>query len=322
MGLLGLLQEEIEVLISKGAVELAPSSPGFYSRLFVVQKASGSWRPVIDLSSLNGFVQLTPFRMEPNQSVLQSIRSFDWMISIDLKDAYLQVPIHPSSRFLRGLFSTAESINSRLFASVSPQPLKYSQGSWLRCRYLDDWLALASSHLEARDKLLQMCSMLGIVVNLEKSSLVSSQMTVYLGMVLVSLSLRAFPTPKRIETVQEQITGFLSSRRQNVVSWRALLGRLTSLCHLVPGDWLRLRESRDFVDELVSVAWPDNIRSDLQWWSEARSILAGVSLATPHMDHHFWPDALDQGWGAHVSNQFVSGRWSQEEICLSINLRS
>ena len=48
---------EIEALIAKGAVELAPSSPGFYSRLFVVQKASGSWRPVIDLSSLNGFVQ-------------------------------------------------------------------------------------------------------------------------------------------------------------------------------------------------------------------------------------------------------------------------
>ena len=78
-----------EALIAKGAVELVPSSPGFYSRLFVVQKASGSWRPVIDLSSLNGFVQLTPFRMESNQSVLQYIRSFNWMISINLKDAYL-----------------------------------------------------------------------------------------------------------------------------------------------------------------------------------------------------------------------------------------
>ena len=96
------LQGEIEALIAKRAVEIAPSSPGFYSRLFVIQKASGSWRPVIDLSSLNGFVQLTPFRMESNQSVLRSIRSFDWMISIDLKDAYLQVPIHPdSSKFLR-----------------------------------------------------------------------------------------------------------------------------------------------------------------------------------------------------------------------------
>ena len=29
--------------------------------------------------------------------------------------------------------STAESVNSRLFVSVSPRPLKCSQGSWLRC---------------------------------------------------------------------------------------------------------------------------------------------------------------------------------------------
>ena len=39
------LQGEIESLISKRAVEPAPLSPRFYSRLFVVQKASGAWRP-------------------------------------------------------------------------------------------------------------------------------------------------------------------------------------------------------------------------------------------------------------------------------------
>ena len=337
------LQGEIEELIAKGAVELAPSSPGFYSRLFVVQKASGSWRPVIDMSSLNGFIQLTPFRLESNQSVLQSIRSFDWMISIDLKDAYLQVLIHPSSRkFLKFVvdgrvyqfkalcfgLSTAPQVFTRVMALVSS--FLQSQGVWM-LRYSDDWLVLASSHqeaLEARDKVLQMCSLLGIVVNLEKSSLVPSQTAVYLGMVLVSPSLRAFPTPKRIETVQEQITGILSSRRQNVVSWCALLGRLMLLCHLVPGGWLRLRslqlrlrECWDFVDESVSVAWTDSIRSDLQWWSDVRNILAQVSLATPHIDHHFWSDASDQGWGAYVGDQFVSSRWLQEEICLPINLR-
>ena len=47
----GVAQEDTRALISKGAIELAPlPSPGFYSRLFVVWKTSGSWRPVIDLS--------------------------------------------------------------------------------------------------------------------------------------------------------------------------------------------------------------------------------------------------------------------------------
>ena len=73
-------------IIAKGAVELAPlPSPGFYNRLFVVWKTLGSWRPVIDLSHLNGFVDLSHFQMETIQSVLLSVRQDDWMASIDLK---------------------------------------------------------------------------------------------------------------------------------------------------------------------------------------------------------------------------------------------
>ena len=93
-------------LIAKGAVELAPlTSPGFYSRLFVVWKTSGSWRPVIDLSHLIRFVDVSPFQMETIQSVLLSVRQGDWMASIDLKEVYLQVPVHPASHhFLRFMF--------------------------------------------------------------------------------------------------------------------------------------------------------------------------------------------------------------------------
>ena len=59
------LEEVTLALIAKGAVELAPlPSPGFYSRLFVVWKTSGSWRPVMDLSHLNRFLTSSLFKME------------------------------------------------------------------------------------------------------------------------------------------------------------------------------------------------------------------------------------------------------------------
>ena len=45
------LRQEVESMIMKGALEIVPDlDPGFYSRLFLVEKASGGWRPVIDLS--------------------------------------------------------------------------------------------------------------------------------------------------------------------------------------------------------------------------------------------------------------------------------
>ena len=97
-----LLNQELQNLLRKGAVEPAPQSPGFYSRLFLVKKASGSWRPIIDLSTLNHYVTSSRFHMETPRSVLNSIRPGDWMISLDLQDAYLQVPVHHDSRrFLR-----------------------------------------------------------------------------------------------------------------------------------------------------------------------------------------------------------------------------
>ena len=99
------LAAAVDDLLAKGAIEPAPPDPGFYSRLFVTPKVTGGWRPVIDLSRLNVYVKVSHFRMETSQSVLQSLRSADWMISLDLWDAYLQVPVHPDSRkFLRFCF--------------------------------------------------------------------------------------------------------------------------------------------------------------------------------------------------------------------------
>ena len=177
----GAALEEVTLdLIVKGAVELAPlPSPGFYSRLFVVWKTSGSWRPVIDLSHLNRFVDVSPFQMETIQFVLLSVRQGDWMASIDLKEAYLQVPVHPASRhFLRFMFrdtvyqfkalcfglSTAPQVFTRVMAPVSA--ILLSMGIRMR-RYLDDWLVQSASReslLRDLQTVLQLCHELGIVV--------------------------------------------------------------------------------------------------------------------------------------------------------------
>ena len=136
---------------------------------------------VIDLSHLNCFVQQTRFKVETNQSVLRAVRRGDWMISIVLKDAYLQVPVHPDScRFLwfvadgqvyqfKALcfgLSMAPQVFTRVMAPVSV--ILHHLGVRL-LRYLDDWLVFASSRMDvvwARDVVLNLCQQVGIVVNL------------------------------------------------------------------------------------------------------------------------------------------------------------
>ena len=181
------LEKEFQDLLLKRAIEQAPQTPGFYSHLFVVQKDSGAWRPIIDLSTLNTYIASQHFHMETPQSVLRSIRQGDWMISLDLQDAYLQVPIHPESRrylcFTMGGvpyqfrvlcfgLTTAPQVFTRLMAPISAILHRYG----IRMlRYLDDWLILAESRttcIRARDRLLHLCEELGLQVNLRKSSLV------------------------------------------------------------------------------------------------------------------------------------------------------
>ena len=45
------------------------------------------------LLSVNGFVTLTKFTMETASSVLGSVKEGDGMFLIDLKDAYVQIPV-------------------------------------------------------------------------------------------------------------------------------------------------------------------------------------------------------------------------------------
>ena len=50
------LGQEIEKMLAKDAWKIVFGlGPGFYSRLFLVEKAPGGWHPVIDPSHLNGF---------------------------------------------------------------------------------------------------------------------------------------------------------------------------------------------------------------------------------------------------------------------------
>ena len=62
----------------KGTLEIVDQpGPGFYSCLFLMEKVTGGWRPVIDLSALSGLVTLTKFKMKTVVSVLGSIRKGD-----------------------------------------------------------------------------------------------------------------------------------------------------------------------------------------------------------------------------------------------------
>ena len=96
-----ILNLEIESLLQKAVIEPVPFAQrlqGFYSTFFLVPKKSGDLRAVINLRPLNQYLKTQHFKMDTLKTVLNLVKKDDWAISIDLKDAYFHVLIHPKHR--------------------------------------------------------------------------------------------------------------------------------------------------------------------------------------------------------------------------------
>ena len=142
---------------------------------------------MINLKGLNSFIRVEHFKMEGLHLLPDLIQSQDWMVKLDLKDAYLQVPIHQDNQSLLqfqweqktyqfvclpfGLTSAP-----RVFTKIMKPVVGALRQMGIRLIiYLDDILIM---HQE-KDHLIQLTPLvckfleaLGLMVNLKKSQLI------------------------------------------------------------------------------------------------------------------------------------------------------
>ena len=88
-----LITEEVQELLAKQAIGKHKSSPTVSYPDSSLWKKGGKQRPVIYLKALNSFMCSEHFKMEVLHILPDLIQSGDYMIKLDLKDAYLQIPI-------------------------------------------------------------------------------------------------------------------------------------------------------------------------------------------------------------------------------------
>ena len=185
---------EVRSLREKGAITRA-NDCSFTSGFFLVPKASGGWRPIINLKALNLFIPHLHFKMEGVNTLRHTIRQGDWLAKVDLKDAYFSVALHPSQRkffcfkwggetyqFVSMPFGLGPA--PRVFTKLLKPIIGFLRQQGLRLVvYLDDILIIGpykESTREAVKLVVSLFESLGFVIQDEKSVLEPSQLLEYI----------------------------------------------------------------------------------------------------------------------------------------------
>ena len=311
-------------LVNKGAVSRCELCPGeFYSPYFLRQKSNGEDRFILNLKQLNKFITPPHFKMEDIRTALRLMSVNCYLASIDLKDAYLLMPIFKNHRkFLRFSFDginyeftcmpfglcTAPYTFTKL---MKPVAQKLRKKGIILVIYLDDILILSNSESQCRLDVtltIKLLESLGFIINLQKSALNPSKRCTFLGFVLNSEAFCIELPDKKRKLIGYLAKQFLTRDRCKIRELAQLIGTLVAACPAISYGWLytkklerakylALQESdKNFK---ASMSLSPELKEDLQWW--IHKVEASVNPIRKHTySKVIFSDASRSGWGAFL----------------------
>ena len=325
-----LRKEQLE-LVTKGAVELASSEKGCIFKLFLVDKKGGKRRPVVNMRPLSPFVISPHFKLEGLNIARELIRGNYWMARLDLKDAYLHVPIHPCYRkYFRyrhsGVVYQWKVLpfgfrdSPRLFQKLAVEAVTELRERGLKLVvYLDDMLLVADSEATCRAHLGMLVATLlelGFVINLEKSCLVPTRCLQFLATVIDTQTMSCSLPREKLLVFRERITAMVrranSHKLVTVKELQSIVGTIQSMSDCFYAVRIRLNSLVELLNEVSLSRQEKTLLSpqaeeDLRWWRENIKSWNGKSLLPRHPDVVFYVDASNLGVGA-----FYKDRWGRE----------
>ena len=89
-------QQKVKSFKSQNAlITVSPSDCSFFSDIFPVpKKTEGEFRIIFDLTDLNKYIRKVHFKMDNLSYIIAMISPNDYLVSIDLSDAYHSIAMY------------------------------------------------------------------------------------------------------------------------------------------------------------------------------------------------------------------------------------
>ena len=242
------------------------NSLGFYNWLFLVPKPNNRWRPILDLSTLNTFLNTESFKMETQETIRTSLQVGEWVTSIDFKDTYFHIPqsvqevhafSHPGPVLpVKALpFGLSTALMEFTVVAKEVKLMALQRGIRIH-QYLDDWLVRATFHqicLQHTQTLVALCRELGWLVNKEKSELVPK----------TGFQLRRLPVRPQGGQGQTHTRALADLNRQDIVNsvWSSVPGLALHVPHRAPHSHRKASPPRSTSYETHIVALEEQLES-------------------------------------------------------------
>ena len=236
------INSEIKEMLRKGAIQQVKSEPGeFLSNLFLVNKKDGGHQPVINLKFLNSFIPYQHFKMEGMHLIKDLLEEHDFLIKIDLKDAYFGIPLDKSSRkYIRFQWEGNLYEFLCLCFGLGPAPLIFTKLLkipiallWrinVRIIFFDDMLVMAQMFKEisqAKETSIFLLQNLGFVINFKKLQQTPVKEVEPLWLVKNSVKMILALPQEKVLHIQNKCMQLIASPKTTIMELPKIQGKLS-----------------------------------------------------------------------------------------------
>ena len=339
-----IVNAEIAKLLAKGViVPAAQETEEFISTIFLRPKKDGTHRTILNLKACNEFIAYHHFKMDTLEAAVNMMRPGCFMASVDLKDAYYTVPIHPShQKYLKFCFDSAfykytclpNGLASapRIFTKLlKPVYATLRSMGHLNSGYIDDSYLQGDNSKECHRNVIDtimLFTKLGFHIHPEKSVFIPSQKLTFLGFVLDSIAMTVTPTGEKVQRILSVCTTLLQTQMPTIRQVAEVIGTLVSnfpgaqygplhYRHLERDKYLALLANKGDYGGIMQLSPP--ALTELKWWRDNAATLKR-DIQHDHPSSSIQSDASTLGWGAVFGTRKTGGRWTPSEAEYHINI--
>ena len=340
-----IINKEVLELLQKSAIkEIAPNQNQFVSPIFdVPKKDSKNRRVILNLKVLNTYIVKTKFKLEGFATISSLISKGDFLVSIDLTDAYLMFSMHEETldylcfdwrgtRYAYQCMPFGLTSAPRIFTKVLKVVLVFLRNRGIKASaWFDDIIISANSISRILEQLMftkLLLKSLGFIINTEKSSLSPSQRMPHLGYIWDTVSF-SLSVPKEKVLVLKQKCTLALSKPVSLRFLQEIIGTIEAFRTAFPYAALHYRglQKQVALNKRLKFSWDKKVspstlaRKDLNWWISCPNDLPPKPLTPFSPEIIITTDSSSRGWGAFTSlEEEVYGPWSETESSAHNNI--